>query len=249
MITLGSDGEVFLSSGGSILSAVGMIGGSKDSPLWISKDIGNLQEDNVLAEFAITPCSTSSEWKQKIFTLLGEISKISDFKIKSSHKFHPEQLEHRQAREFGCNPDFNAWDNGGPNPRPDVPMDGLRTAGGHIHVGVEGMDFHQKLNLVRTMDLMLGLPSILLDPDMDRRRLYGKAGAYRDKEYGIEYRVLSNFWYSDEYLVEWVYQQTLNSVLRATAEDVTDLKIAKAINKGDQDQAMKLIKKYGVLMP
>ena len=34
------------------------------------------------------------------------------------------------------------------------------------------------------MDLFLGVPSILIDPDTERRKMYGKAGDYRLKEYG-----------------------------------------------------------------
>ena len=44
------------------------------------------------------------------------------------------------------------------------------------------------------MDYTLGLDSLLLDSDTRRRSMYGRAGSFRFKEYGIEYRTLSNFW-------------------------------------------------------
>jgi hypothetical protein len=47
------------------------------------------------------------------------------------------------------------------------------------------------------MDLICGIPSVLLDISPEskiRRKLYGKAGDYRLTNYGLEYRTLSNFW-------------------------------------------------------
>jgi hypothetical protein len=43
------------------------------------------------------------------------------------------------------------------------------------------------------------------DKDATRRQLYGKAGAFRPKPYGMEYRVLSNRWLDSEPLMRWVY--------------------------------------------
>src|SRR3546814_1862742 len=49
-------------------------------------------------------------------------------------------------------------------------------------------------DLVKQLDWYLGLWSLGKDKDKVRRSLYGKAGACRIKPYGVEYRVLSNFW-------------------------------------------------------
>ncbi len=42
--------------------------------------------------------------------------------------------------------------------------------------------------------MILGLQSVLLDPDTRRRRMYGKAGAFRFKKYGklIKHKLLIN---------------------------------------------------------
>jgi len=47
---------------------------------------------------------------------------------------------------------------------------------------------------VKQLDWYLGGWSTQVDPDTVRRNLYGKSGAMRFKPYGVEYRVLSNFW-------------------------------------------------------
>ncbi len=62
--------------------------------------------------------------------------------------------------------------------------------------------------LVKQLDYFLGIPSLLLDKDEERRHLYGKAGAFRPKPYGVEYRVLSNFWLKSPELMRWVYNTT-----------------------------------------
>jgi len=48
--------------------------------------------------------------------------------------------------------------------------------------------------LIKLLDIILGITSVLMDnrTNKERRKMYGKAGDYRLKSYGIEYRVLSN---------------------------------------------------------
>tara|TARA_R100001086_G_C11848217_1_gene261055 strand:+ start:39488 stop:40711 length:1224 start_codon:yes stop_codon:yes gene_type:complete len=74
----------------------------------------------------------------------------------------------------------------------------FRSCGGHIHLGI-GVTFAQKnvKTLVSLMDLLCGNTFVILDRDevnIKRREHYGRAGEHRIKPYGIEYRVLSNFW-------------------------------------------------------
>ncbi len=38
----------------------------------------------------------------------------------------------------------------------------------------------------------------MYDKDTERRGMYGKAGAFRPKPYGVEYRTLSNAWLSND---------------------------------------------------
>jgi hypothetical protein len=57
--------------------------------------------------------------------------------------------------------------------------------------------YQQPQRLIPLMDLLIGIPSVLLDRDKnakERRKQYGKAGDFRFQPHGLEYRTLSNFW-------------------------------------------------------
>jgi hypothetical protein len=149
------------------------------------------------------------------------------------------------------------------NPRPDVGVTRMRSLGGHIHVSFpldDPEDVWARVHQVRAMDLLLGVPSILLDNNKERRQLYGKAGAHRmkfvsngDPYNGVEYRTLSNFWLKrDEYLL-WVYDQTMNAV--AFAKNVGDMiaseqnRIVQCINEGNEALAKQLVADYHIRLP
>jgi hypothetical protein len=42
--------------------------------------------------------------------------------------------------------------------------------------------------------------------------MYGRAGAFRPKPYGVEYRVLSNVWLRESSMVKWIWNQTFYAV-------------------------------------
>jgi len=55
------------------------------------------------------------------------------------------------------------------------------------------------LDTVKILDLFVAIPAVLMEQGDDpklRRKLYGRSGAFRYTPYGLEYRVLSNFWMS-----------------------------------------------------
>jgi hypothetical protein len=116
-----------------------------------------------------------------------------------------------EAKILGCDPDFNAY-TGQMNETP-TPHPSLRTAAGHVHLGwTQAEDPHDSLHFTRCcqmakqMDYALGLLGVIFDPDTIRQNLYGSPGAFRPKPYGMEYRVLSNFWLKDEELIRKVYR-------------------------------------------
>jgi hypothetical protein len=243
-ISLGCDPEFFLTNNNSIVSAIGLIGGTKEKPLQV--DEGALQEDNVLAEINIIPALTKDQWITRINSVMEKLKQVTslDLEVKPSHVFDKEYLKSvgPAAFAFGCDPDMNAY-TGEVNPKPN-PYTLLRTAGGHIHIGSTDIDVRL---LVKTLDLYLAVPSVILDDDNQRRTVYGKAGAYRIKPYGVEYRTLSNFWLRSDSLKIWAFEQTQRAIrahrtITLPREDV----IVDCINTGDKDQAESLINSYNL---
>lgn len=254
--TIGTDTELFArDNNGKHIALCGKIGGSKEKPLQLA-DLAHgfaVQEDNVAVEFNIPPCSTAKNFTDSIGIMIHRVSGIlANMGLTLANEvavsFDKSELTHPTALMFGCEPDYNSWTRM-ENSKPQADDENLRTAGGHIHVGTSA----NMIEVVQNMDLFLGVPSVLLDNSAGaakRRELYGKAGAMRPKSYGLEYRVLSNFWVFDAELVRWVYQQTVNSCETAMAY-TTKLSddIQHCINTGDKELAQSLVEKFDINMP
>lgn len=250
-VTIGSDPEVFFENDTEIISAIGMLPGTKWEPHPISEDGHYIQTDNIAAEFNIPACHTEDEFVENINFVkefLETIAIANGAKLSklSSSEINPEYLQHPQAQEFGCEPDFNPYTKS-VNDRPDVNTN-LRCVGGHIHIGYP--DANQKTSelIVKAFDIFVTLPALLIDTDERRRELYGKAGAFRFKEpWGLECRALSNFWIHSDELMRWVYQQTIkavNCVLDGEAKELIkkhSKSVVKAINTNDKDLARELM--------
>lgn len=255
-VTVGADPEVFVADmQGTITSAIGRVGGSKEFPRPVTD--GGVQEDNVLAEFNIDPASSKVEFLHNISSVMSSLKNIllsSDLQpiIIPSHKFTAAELDSYgpDAMEFGCSSEWNAWDNK-VMPRPKGDKVTLRTAGGHVHVGYNNPSPHTNINLIKMMDYAIGVPSVLIDRDKQRRKLYGKAGSMRNKDYGVEYRTLSNFWLNSEELTSWVYDRTLwctqnlNRLPEFTSAYGSE-EVKRIINKSDSSAATDMIYELGL---
>lgn len=105
------------------------------------------------------------------------------------------QLLGDHAQTLGCAPSLSAY--GEPRPQVDGREYLFRSAAGHIHLGCRMSELGDPNDVVKVLDLMCGLPCVLMDRDeraKERRRYYGRAGEYRLPKHGLEYRVPSNFW-------------------------------------------------------
>ncbi len=251
---IGADPELFLCNAqGKLISSIGLIGGTKDEPKPISPVGHAIQEDNVSVEFNIPPSDSRREFVEHIDFVLSHLrGRAAELNLQfavgvAAASFDPDQLMTPEALVFGCEPDFNAW-TGRVNPRPFCEDATLRSCGGHVHVQIP--DGLNREEVVKAMDVFLGVPSVELDKDTKRRQLYGKYGAYRPKSYGAEYRTLSNFWIWEKQLTEWVYDQTQRA-LEFVANGKWVLKkherlIKNAINNGDLDSVRYIKEIYGV---
>ena len=267
-IMIGSDIEVFLRDPktGKFISGIGMIGGTKENPRPLERKGCCVQEDNVALEYnvpAVMLIGGGPEMAANIAYVIDTVRKEgtvpADLQIVccSSATFDEAQLDNPKAQEFGCEPDYNAWENGLPNERPFAATN-LRSCGGHIHISYPGANMETSLELVKIFDLFLGVPSVLIDSDTERRRLYGKAGAHRIKEFGadaagFEYRVLSNWWSSNATYTNWIFSQIEKAIdfynENGTGVYVHEAEILRAINKSDADVATLLCTEFGIVVP
>jgi hypothetical protein len=207
--TFGCDPEVFIvNDKGEYVSAAGLSPGTKAEP----HRIGNIavQVDGMAAEFNIDPVVTFADFNRRIEEALATLRAFlptgHDLAIVPAVVFSEEAFNSApdEAKALGCDPDFDAW-SGDVFPPPGMMENPfMRCAGGHLHIGWKGLgedfdlgDSQHILNcrdMAKQLDWHIGAYSVRIDNDPTRRRLYGKAGAYRPKPYGVEYRTLSNFW-------------------------------------------------------
>lgn len=211
MFTFGSDPEFFIQKNGQLKSAISIL---PDKQNRIIFNGNSCYYDNVLVELQIKPSYSKYETLQNFrnsFLNATNILKEYEIKVESANWFPNKELNHKDARIVGCNPEYCAYSLQQVLPQNEViETTGFRTAGGHIHLGNHPIfnDSLQTLSAVRMLDLFLGIPSVLLDHDTNqvyRRKLYGHAGSHRLPEYGLEYRCLGNFWLESPRLVELVY--------------------------------------------
>lgn len=260
--TLGTDPEFFLKNKkGQVKSAIPHIKGNKLNPERLPNG-GQVQHDNVAVEFATDAAEDVETFITNIRKAMVDVESMlpEDMKLNvmASASFPMEELDNEEALQFGCEPDYDAW-TVAENDAPDCVDATLRSCGGHIHVGYkEGsgneflLEFDGKIKTVRAMDLFHGIISVILDTSehsIKRRLLYGKAGAHRPKDYGIEYRSLSNFWLKHPILAR-LQAHLLDDVLHLIRHDKIDSliesvggdTIVNTINSGDVETANKIIK-------
>lgn len=262
-ILVGADPELFVKQNGKHVSGYGLIPGDKIEPHKVDK--GAVQVDGMALEFNIDPAADEQEFITNLDTVMGILAKmVPEHEVVADPVAHftKEYMATQpfKALELGCEPDYNAW-TGQENVKPDGDKP-FRTGAGHVHVGViEGADptnpdfFKVCCDANREMDVFLGLPSLFYDADAERRELYGKAGAFRPKSYGFEYRTLSNAWLRNEGLMRWVYKATQNCMkgfldgARLADKYAKSVDVQEIINTSNKKEASKIIRDAGLLMP
>jgi hypothetical protein len=229
---LGSDPEFFLfdKQKQTIVSAINKIGGSKNNPLPLPG--GSVLEDNVTAEINPIPASNEDEfviYHQMLMNSLHEhLNKQYSFCIKDSHTFSKDYLENIGPKAFvsGCEPFFSNITHSEVN---HVPLSNTdRYAGGHIHISFKDPE---KVNIGRYVSL---LDHVVLNPILRAKRtlyprtsarsmtLYGQRGAFRVKEYGLEYRSPCNIWLRTEESMRWLWKAVQNSISLYNGKSATN---------------------------
>ena len=253
-ILVGCDPEVFVRQAGVFKSAWGLIKGDKKKPHPVRN--GAVQVDGMALEFNIDAAATEAEFVYRVQDVLDQMIKmVPGYEVVATPVAHfpMEYIKSQpdEARELGCDPDYNAW-TGAPNERPDGDRP-MRTASGHVHIGwTNGEDIRDPNHIaranhvVKNMDFFVGLGSLVYDQEVERRSMYGKAGACRYKSYGVEYRTPSNAWLKNADRMAWVYRQVQRCMEQTMAGNLLEEKygdIQAIINTSDLKAAMKIIKK------
>lgn len=269
-ITIGADPELFVkdSRTGIVLSAVGTVGGTKAEPVPLAVDalgVGYyVQEDNVMAEYNIPPTSCWREFahsivegRKEVVSAVQGVLQYAELDTKCSRLLTRRHLRTDAAKQFGCSPDYDAYNQGMAHSvvSPSLFEDdegGWRMAGGHVHIGYDkdaaGVPEYVYASFC---DLFLGLPMVRYDKQGKRRDTYGQAGRFRVKSYGIEYRTLSNSWIMSKASAELVGRRALRMAAYIERTDVGELRnvyslvpwgdVRKAINNEDESLADSLM--------
>lgn len=261
-ITIGSDPEMFILTESKVLTTPQYrIYGSKDNPFPLNNDGFFVQRDNMAAEFCIPPAKNVKEFTRNIALGIFLVSEMlpEGYSLAPipSAIFDPFLIDNDgEALVFGCDPDYDAYTLA-KNAKPCSTNKYLRSTGGHIHIGYDDPNTATSVNIIKLLDLFLGVPSVILDNDIERRQLYGNAGAFREKSYGVEYRTLSSFWLKDAQHVEWVFNTTLEALGRynefivngVLVDKQTESLIVDCINTNNKSIAEELMGVYRLNLP
>lgn len=260
-ITVGADPEMFIidkKHKDKVISSIPIIPGKKNHA-W--RDASwpegfGVEIDNILVEYNIPPVTNSVDFinavnfmKGKIREIVKKVNKNYDIECVASRDVDDDQLQDEEAKLFGCDPDFNAYTES-QNEKPDGERGSLRSAGAHIHIGYNHYNTRTSLILVKNLDYLLGVASVLIDPDKKRRTLYGKAGAFRLQNWGVEYRTLSSYMFSSDVLLNIVWQGVMLAITMYNASVrpvVSEEDIITTINNSDYEKALNIMKTIGTM--
>ena len=213
--TVGLDVEGFIMHRGQFYPATGLIGGNKKSPRRI--ECGALQEDNVMFEINVDPSNDPATLRKNIDTVVAQLNDCVQSRLGKKAKclfiphaeFNPDVLySSPNFGEFGCDADFDAY-SGVQYQYPDFAEGTTRWAGGHLHIGHPVLT-HPGVNadMVKYLDEMILSFYMDLHPEelkSSRIKHYGRAGNYRNKTYGLEYRSLPPGWIFDDSFISIAY--------------------------------------------
>lgn len=240
---VGADPEIFVKRDGRV------IGSEKVVP-----EIESIvAQDGVQVEFhppaSMNP-SILGSWISQAFIRLDMLSKAAGASISFDQVVEVERAELNSLspknRILGSDPSRNIY---GIKPLVcDPETYQVRSAAGHLHFGLRGDLFDERVRLVGWLDVIVGNTCVLIDREPKaalRRENYGRAGEYRLPNHGLEYRTLSNFWLRNYTLLDFVLGLANIAVdivehpsFESTLIDIVDIQRAvKAIDTNDKELA------------
>jgi hypothetical protein len=245
-LTVGSDAEIPVQLlTGEFIPVTGLVGGTKAEPKPLAKLAKGffVQEDGPNLEFNIPPAKSPLGFTANINTAVKACAELLPASIVLAHGTSYYKLNAKffraikSLRQMGCEPDYNCWTEE-ENPRPED--DGIhRVAGAHVHVGWDNPNNEDRLHLVKCLDLTASYRYHQFE-SLERKKMYGKCGAFRPKRYGVEYRSLGNWWLSDNY-GQHIFAAVQNAVIlvnqKFTFSKEEGDALQKYVNNGTVDRA------------
>lgn len=260
-IKIGADPEsfVFNTKEHEFASAIGFIPGTKSNPFHPDElpEGFAMQTDNILAEFNIPASKLSFNNNKFVYDIILMKAVINEYlknansdlilKASASQFISEKYLDNEQACLFGCDPDFNAY-NQKQNQKPELIAPNFRSSGFHIHIGYDNPTIETSLEIIKYLDAFVGVPSLLIDNDKNRRTLYGKAGCFRFQPWGVEWRVLSGYFLNNVDTINWVYLRVCKAIDALLLERILPpfQKVINIINKSNVKQAKLLIEEFNL---
>ena len=273
---IGCDPEFFFSKDGEIIGSEKVI--PKEG---LDNSNNKIVIDGVQAELNPAPSGCrallADNIKKCFYEVQKQIAERKDISVDFSQTIKVDKTElstlEPKNRVLGCSPSKNAY-----NKKNQISVKNgskyyYRSAGGHIHLGkaINTETRYANVNsaldnektLIPLLDAILGNTCVLIDRDpgnIQRRKVYGRAGEYRTPKHGIEYRTLSNFWLQSYPLMSFVTGLARQAVLILAdstkqnnyAKELLKLikrsEIKKAINNNDFELAMKNFEKIADLL-
>jgi hypothetical protein len=190
-LSFGSDPEFVLTDkNGNYKSAIGIVNGTKETKV----DLGaghKMFYDNVLMELNVVSGRNENDVIEKFTDCLTRAARAIYpylMRAQASQTYPAKETQHPDARVFGCEPEYCAYEMTQLNPPTCEPGNNFRSAGGHIHLGYNGVAFPLlapikgdgtededrserdwgRVWVVRMMDLFVGVPSLLVDHDKNK---------------------------------------------------------------------------------
>ena len=255
---IGRDIEVFLQEkeSGKIVTAEGIIKGTKKEPYQFDPEdrFYATSLDCVSAEFGLKPAKTAGEFYLNVQKALryisGEIPQHLQIAILPCARLDDDQLVSETANTFGCEASLCCWSTQEIRPQPTG--DSLRVNGSHLHVGYDDPTMETNIALMQAMDLFVGIPSILIEPENDRKKSgYGCAGNWRPQRWGAEYRVLSGHFASSQELIEWSFRNTERAIEFVNTGRIFEIinfgeEIQHIINTTDKEMAKEFVERFNL---
>lgn len=226
-ILCGADPEVALvNPAGGFVSSIGLVGGTKKAPKSVegSKVGLTVQEDNVSLEFGFTPVPvdkfshTVQRVRNELTNFVAKLPGGLEPYYIDSAEYTEKELSAPKAKEFGCDPDYLAYERGAMRPPLDAKSLGRRRFfAGHLHIGYDKSIITSAVlpewALIQGIEA-LGYCTYLFDgydKQPYRRNYYGLPGLYRPKSYGVEWRTPSN---------AWLYHPDIAELMLSVAEHI-----------------------------